>query len=115
YKQHKEFLDEVIGTPRHKEIIDWFLTLPLWLELDDICIVHACWHAKFMNELAPLLADGNKLTEKLMIDASREPLNAADKDTPDFSIFKAVEALTKGIEIPLPPQLGKFKDKDGSD
>ena len=42
FAQHKAFLEEVNGTPRHKEIIDWFLTLPLWLELDDIRVVHAC-------------------------------------------------------------------------
>lgn len=31
--QHSVFLGEVEGTPLHAEIIDWFLTLPLWLDL----------------------------------------------------------------------------------
>lgn len=110
--QHKAFLDEVSGTPRHKEIIDWFLSLPLWLELDGIRVVHACWHPKFMAYLAPQLAKGNRLTEALMVLASQEPDDGADKDTPAPSVFKAVEALTKGIEIPLPPP-HTFKDKDG--
>ena len=114
YSQHKAFLDEVIGTPRHKEIIDWFLTLPLWLELDGIRAVHACWHSPFMDYLGPMLAKGNRLTEDLMVEASREPADEAVKDTPDPSIFKAVEALTKGIEIPLPKPC-TFKDKDGTE
>jgi hypothetical protein len=112
YSQHKAFLDEVNGTPHHKEIIDWFMTLPLWLELEGIRVVHGCWHQAFMNYLAPQLASGNRLTEELMVLASQEPENDADKDTAIPTVFKAVEALTKGIEIPLPAP-HTFKDKDG--
>ena len=112
YNQHKAFLDEAEGTPHHKEIIDWFLTLPLWLELDGIRVVHGCWHQEFMNYLSPQLAAGNRLTKELMVLATQEPENEADKDTATPSVFKAVEALTKGVEIPLPAPL-TFKDKDG--
>ena len=113
YNQHKEFLDEVSGTRQHEEIIDWFLSLPLWLELDGFKVVHACWHPKFMAYLAPQLAEGNRLTRDLMVAASLEP-DDAEKDTPAPSVFKAVEALTKGIEIPLPSPI-TFKDKDGNE
>ena len=111
-QQHKAFLDEVIGTPRHKEIIDWFLTLPLWLDLPGLRVVHACWHQSFMDFLKPKLASGNRLTAELMIEASCEPENESDKDNGVPSVFKAVEVLTKGIEIPL-PKPHSFKDKDG--
>jgi hypothetical protein len=47
-----------------------------------------------------------------MVEASREPKNESEKDNAEPSIFKAVEALTKGIEIPL-PKPHTFKDKDG--
>ena len=41
-KQHAAFLAEVEGKPAlHAEIIDWCLTLPLWLELPDLLVVHA--------------------------------------------------------------------------
>ncbi|MFZ4534908.1 metallophosphoesterase [Propionivibrio sp.] len=111
YRQHEAFLNEAIGTPRHKEVIDWFLTLPLWLE-NEIRVVHACWHQPFIEYLSEWLASGNRLSAELMVEASREPANEAEKDTPDETIFKAVEALTKGIEIPLPdPHF--FVDKDG--
>jgi hypothetical protein len=111
YGQHKAFLDEVSGTPRHQEIIDWFLTLPLWLELDDIRVVHACWHPRFMDFHAQM-AKGNRLTADLMVEACREPEDEAEKDTATPSVFKAIEAITKGIEIPLPAS-HTFVDKDG--
>lgn len=112
YKQHAAFLSEVEGTPKHKEIIDWFLTLPLWLDLSDVRVVHACWHPRFMAFLAPRLMEGNRLSTSLMAEASQEPEDEAEKDTPEPSVFKAVEALTKGIEIPLPSS-HTFRDKDG--
>lgn len=34
--QHQHFLAEVEGSPLHDEIVDWFLTLPLWLDLPDL-------------------------------------------------------------------------------
>ena len=103
--QHEKFLAEVEHKPvLHKEIIDWFMTLPLWLDLPGLRVVHACWHQRYMDYLAPRLAS--------IIDATREPLNDGDKDNDSPSVFKAVEALTKGIEIPLPEGYS-FTDKDG--
>ena len=111
YKQHIAFLREVERTPLHDEIIAWFKTLPLWLDLPGLRVVHGCWHARFMNYLSPLLAEGNRLPDSLLPAATREPDDEREKDTPEPSIFKAVEALTKGIEIQLPD--GKsFLDKD---
>ena len=114
YRQHEAFLAEVEGTPRHKEIVDWFMTLPLWLELPGLRVVHACWHQRFIDFLAPRLAAGQRLTSELMVEASREPEDESEKDTPEPSVFKAVEALTKGIETPL-PKPHSFRDKDGNE
>ncbi len=113
FRQHREFLNAVRAKPgEHKRIIEWFLTLPLWLELEDIRVVHACWHSRFMEYLGPKLLAGNLLSEELMVHATREPKLKLLKDNAEPSIFKAVEALTKGIETPLPaPHF--FGDKDG--
>jgi Calcineurin-like phosphoesterase len=109
--QHAAFLAEVEDNPAlHAEIIDWFLTLPLWLELPDLLVVHACWHAPFMAWLGSRLNEKRYLTRELMVAATDE--DEAEKDTPTPSIFKAVECLTKGIEIPL-PEGHQFQDKDG--
>jgi len=109
-KQHAAFLSEVEhDASLHQEIIDWFLTLPLWLDLPELRVVHACWHEPFMEFLAPRLSDGRKLSRELMIEATDE---SVEKDNAKASVFKAVEALTKGIEVPL-PEGHSFLDKEG--
>lgn len=100
--QHQAFLEEVEGTPMHKELIDWFLSLPLWLDLPELRVVHACWHDGLMSSLEASLGQGRTLTPDLMVRASRQ----------DDPVFVAVEALTKGIEVPL-PEGHFFYDKDG--
>lgn len=109
-EQHAAFLAEVEYKPKHKEIIDWFLTLPLWIDLPEIRVVHACWHQKFMDYLVPMLLEGNRLGRDIMVHATREPADKSEKDNPVPTIFKAVEALTKGVEIPL-PEGHSFQDK----
>ncbi|CAG2155559.1 Bis(5'-nucleosyl)-tetraphosphatase, symmetrical [Cupriavidus yeoncheonensis] len=101
-RQHAAFLAEAEGTREHREAIDWFLTLPLWLELPELRVVHACWHPRYMADLASVLRPGNRLDDALVAAASR-------KGTPEY---RAVEALLKGIEIPL-PRGSSFRDKDG--
>ena len=111
-KQHEAFLAQVESNPAlHKSIVDWFLTLPLWLDLPELRVVHACWHDPFMAWLSPKLREGRYLTHELMVEATDEPANEAEKDNANPSVFKAVEALTKGIEIPL-PKPHTFLDKD---
>jgi len=113
FQQHERFLAEVDGKPAlHEEIIEWFLTLPLWLDLPELRVAHACWHPYFINWLTPMLVSGNRLHVDLMPAATREPEKDEDKDTLEPSVFKAVEALTKGIEVELPKH-HSFKDKDG--
>jgi hypothetical protein len=109
--QHAAFLAEVENKPQlHKEIVEWFLSLSLWLDLEDVRVVHACWHPTLMQYLSPLLLPGQRLNKELMAEATREPESDAEKDTPEPSPFKAVEMLTKGLEIPLPSGYS-FKDK----
>lgn len=102
-KQHEAFLAEVEDNPDlHREIIDWFLTLPLWLDLPEIRVVHACWHPKHVQWLAPRLSNERQVTREFMVSASRE-------GAPDFV---ATECLTKGVEVDLPAGQS-FHDKDG--
>ena len=112
-KQHAVFLAEVEGKPAlHEEIIQWFLTLPLWLDLPELQVVHACWHAKYIAWLSSDRQSGRFLTSGLMAAASKKPQDQAETDDPTPSLFKAVDALTKGLEIALPAGT-RFQDKDG--
>lgn len=122
YKQHKRFLDELgyhhdapdhpdYQPALHGEIIDWFFTLPLWIEEPGLGIVHACWHEDYMDYLRPLLNEDHTLPRELLASAVTEPANQSEKDNAVPSVFKAVEALVKGLEVPL-PEGHSFRDKD---
>jgi hypothetical protein len=100
--QHKAFLDAVAGQPIHEEIIGWFKTLPLWLDLGEIRAVHACWNDKYMDALRPHLGEGQTLSDELVVWANRK----------DHWAFEAVEALCKGPELDLPDGIS-FRDEDG--
>lgn len=100
-RQHQAFLAEVEGKPVHAEIVRWFRTLPLWLDLGAIRVVHACWNEAYMAALRPHLGAGATLTDELVVQASRK----------GHWVHEAVEALCKGLEADLPSGLA-FKDKD---
>ncbi len=85
--------------------LDWFRTLPFWLELDGLRVIHACWDEfslKVLRELLPLY-DGkaSRLTDGFLIAAG----------SPGRPGFEAVEILLKGKEAPLPDGMA-FLDKD---
>lgn len=105
-RQHVAFLAAVADKPAlHQEMLDWFLTLPLWLELDGINVVHACWHTGYMSRHGHRLTARQQLTRELMSEAARKP--AAGEET----LYNAVEVWLKGLETTLPD--GKtFQDKD---
>lgn len=101
-KQHHAFLKEVEGTHRHAEIIAWFKTLPLWLDLGGLRVVHACWHQEAMDLLRPFLGPNHTLTDEALLLGSR-------KGDP---VFEAIEVVCKGPEVRLPDGI-TFQDKEG--
>ena len=113
-KQHQAFLSGVEGSPLHEELVRWFLTLPVCLDLPDLRVIHACWHVVALDYLRAFLTADHCLKLETMILATREPENEAEKDTPEMTVFKAVEAVLKGVEVPLPAP-HTFRDKDGHD
>jgi predicted MPP superfamily phosphohydrolase len=34
-----------------EKALDWFRTLPMWLDLDGLRVVHACWDEKEINKI----------------------------------------------------------------
>jgi hypothetical protein len=102
HKQHAAFLAEVEGRSQHAEIIDWFKSLPLWLQLPGVRVAHACWHDSSIACLTPLLRPDGGLSEELIVRASR-------KDSPEYS---ALEIICKGPHLDLPPGVS-FEDQDG--
>jgi hypothetical protein len=101
-QQHQAFLSEVEGKPKHDEVIAWFKTLPLWLDVGGLRVVHACWHQSSMDQLWPLMGQNQTLTDNLIVRASCK----------DNWEYKAIETVCKGPEVDLPPGIS-FRDKEG--
>lgn len=102
-EQHQVFLDAVQDQPSlHRELLDWFKSLPLWLELPGIRVVHACWHPEYMRILQPWLTADQRLTQAGL-------LKYGHKHSREYW---ALETLLKGIEAPLPDG-GSFHDGEG--
>jgi hypothetical protein len=76
--------------------LDWFRTLPLWLNLDGLRVVHACWDETHMAKIS------GPVTDEFLY-------SACLRDEP---LFEPVEAILKGKEAKLPPG-ASFRDKDG--
>ena len=100
-EQHAAFIAAVgLDTPIHREIIDWFMTIPLWLELDGLRVIHACWSDIDLDDLRDRVSPTNTLTPDLMVDAS----------TRGHDAYSSVETLIKGPEVELPDGMC-FRDK----
>lgn len=101
--QHRAFLAQVgEGSALHAEFIAWFRQLPLYLDLPELRVVHACWHPASLAVL-----DG-------CTDAARRILPEAWPRlcAPGTAPFEALETVLKGLEIALPAG-SEFTDKDG--
>jgi hypothetical protein len=102
-RQHREFLTQVTGATR-AAYIEWFKSLPLWLDLGDFRVVHACWHDDSVRTIEEALG-GNRFGP---VDQFVE---AATEGTP---LYDAIEVTLKGPEIDLTKHgLPPYLDKDG--
>ena len=101
--QHIAFLQEFENDPIAKaEVLEFFKTLPLWIELDELRVVHACWDQSSIDALTRLYG-GPRMTSELLIKAS----------DPTTKEYKYAETILKGYETPLPKGIS-FLDKDGN-
>lgn len=102
-EKHQGFLEQVgEGSLLHREILAWFKTLPLYMDLDGLRAVHACWHPAHIQAMQPYLTPQGSLREDAWIAANRSGSIACE----------GVKTLLKGMEIALPPGIS-FQDKNG--
>lgn len=98
-KQHEAFLAQVgERSDDHRLMIEWFRSLPMWIEFDGLRVVHACWDPASMA----VLGGSPQVTDALITQAHIH-------GRPEYD---AVETLLKGIEVEL-PNGASFEDKDG--
>ncbi|HHG8772336.1 TPA: metallophosphoesterase [Raoultella planticola] len=102
-RQHQAFLDDVgEGSRQHALWIDWFRSLPLFVDYGDIRAVHACWDEEAIAHLRPWLDEQNRLKPESWV-------HAFDKQHP---LFRLIETILKGPELQLPAGFS-FEDKTG--
>ncbi len=103
-QQHSAFLVAVAGPPsEHEEWVAWFRTIPLWLELDGLRIVRACWSPDDMAVLASCLNVDMTLTDKAIRLASHE----------GHRLCRSLEVVLKGPEVDISPLA--YLDKGGAE
>ena len=91
--QHKEFLNQVgENSALHKEWVNWFRTLPPYLDLGPIRAVHAFWDQEHVDTVAKHCDPIHGLDERFLLASFAEP----------SSEWQAMESLTKGLELDLP-------------
>lgn len=100
--QHAEFLLQIGADSRdHTDTIGWFTTLPVWLDLPGLRLIHACWHESSRAALLPYLDKHARFTDAGFRECNRRGSAA----------YKAAEVLLKGPEQRLPAGI-HFFDKD---
>jgi len=102
--QHQAFLDAYSDSPAdYEDTINWFKTLPLWLDLGELKIIHACWDQYAIEKILNY-QDGDCYLGKDLLRMS------CRKGTWQYT---AIETILKGKEIVLKGG-ASFKDKDGN-
>lgn len=102
--QHQAFLDQVTGEDRSR-YLKWFTTIPMWLDLGGVRVIHACWHEDSMRLVEQQCGSSAPFREVNHLVA------ASDENDP---LFQAIETLLKGPEISLVEHdQPKYHDKDG--
>jgi hypothetical protein len=100
-RQHQETLNQ-LEDGELKSYLDWFRTLPMWLELDGLRVVHACWDEQAMKRITQGLEEHRGVTTGLLQSACKK----------ENDLFAPVEVVLKGKEAPLPEGIS-FRDKEG--
>lgn len=88
--QHEAFL--ALPADERAYWIDWLRTLPLWLDLGGIRVVHACWHPASMRAVEEATGSNRLTAVEHYVEAHRK----------GSDLYEAIEVLLKGPEIPLP-------------
>jgi hypothetical protein len=104
--QHEAFLNQLTESER-SHYLAWFRTLPLWLDLGKLRVVHACWHEPSIKVIERSLG-GDRFT------STSQLVRAATRSESPTSLHSAVEVILKGPELRLSRyKVADFTDKDG--
>jgi hypothetical protein len=89
---HYQATLEQLRVPERLRWVEWFRTLPLWLDLGSLRVVHACWNTAAMAVLAEGLRQHGGFSDAFLQAAA----------TSGGPLYEAAEIVLKGPEIALP-------------
>ena len=92
FKTIKEYS---LNAAEWKETLRWLRTLPLFLDLGDIRIVHACWSEKAIEVARSIYAEG-RIRKRVFKSIFKKS---------DSEIAESVWLLTKGVYLKMPSDL----------
>ena len=98
--QHRATLEQ-LDANELAAALEWFKTLPLWIDVDGFRVVHACWNKPAVDVIDRVLRQLGGITEEFLQAAFLDP-----------DVLAAVEVVLKGPEIALPTGI-RLTDKDG--
>ncbi|RVU84304.1 hypothetical protein EOL70_12515 [Leucothrix sargassi] len=102
-RTHRAFLDAMADHPeRYDEVINWFKTLPLWLDLDGVRVIHACWDQSGIDRISKAYNPNGQLTEDLI----------ENGNDPKKWEFHVLDNLLKGKTVKLQDD-NAFTDPNG--
>ena len=81
----------------------WFRSLPMWLDLGELRIVHACWDKRHIAVMERKLEEYGGVSADFLVDAT----------CVGSELFDAVDDVLKGKDIWLPEGM-IYEDKDGN-
>jgi hypothetical protein len=100
--QHEDFLAQIVeNSVLHHEVIAWFKTLPLYLDLGKVRVVHACWHELSIKALDVHTEPGQPWPDEFFVRANEN----------EDPLYEPVDTLLKGPEVALGAD-GAYLDKD---
>ncbi len=101
--QHVATLEAFNDSPKEwLEYLEWFKSLPLYLDMGDFRVVHACWDDEVIKYLNSRLLNGIMDDDFLHQSAKSGTIE-----------FKAIETCLKGHELFLPIGM-TYVDRDGA-
>jgi hypothetical protein len=101
HHQHEQTLKQFQGNEEEwRAYLDWFYTLPLFLDLPELRAVHACWDEAGIQWLIERKCQ--RMNDALLVDSHKKGSDA----------YRVINDILKGKEFNI-PEVYAWKDKDG--
>jgi hypothetical protein len=75
-----------------RDMLSWIMDMPLFIEKDDLRVVHACWHSTLIKRLQTQVPSCPRITKEFLYKSA----------VPNSFEFLVMDRLTRGTHLRLP-------------